>query len=57
MTSQHINHKLQLLPDLPGCYIMKNKEYEIIYMEKLKTYEIVYALILKELMKVKLNYS
>ncbi|WP_034552353.1 excinuclease ABC subunit UvrC [Carnobacterium funditum] len=36
MTSQHINHKLQLLPDLPGCYIMKNKEYEIIYIGKAK---------------------
>lgn len=36
MTNQHINNKLQLLPELPGCYIMKNKDNEIIYIGKAK---------------------
>ncbi|MGB3161605.1 MAG: excinuclease ABC subunit UvrC [Carnobacterium sp.] len=36
MTSQHINNKLHLLPDLPGCYIMKNSENDIIYIGKAK---------------------
>ncbi|MNI14647.1 UvrABC system protein C [compost metagenome] len=27
-----IRHKLALLPDLPGCYLMKNKEGTIIYV-------------------------
>lgn len=31
-----INHKLALLPDLPGCYLMKNKEGTIIYVGKAK---------------------
>ncbi|WP_414838957.1 excinuclease ABC subunit UvrC [Carnobacterium sp. TMP28] len=36
MTREHINNKLQLLPDLPGCYIMKNSDDEIIYIGKAK---------------------
>ena len=36
MVSTHINNKLMLLPDLPGCYLMKNKEKEIIYIGKAK---------------------
>lgn len=36
MVSTHINNKLLLLPDLPGCYLMKNKEKEIIYIGKAK---------------------
>ncbi len=36
MSNQHINNKLQLLPELPGCYIMKNKDNEIIYIGKAK---------------------
>lgn len=36
MASEHIDHKLALLPDLPGCYIMKNKDKEIIYIGKAK---------------------
>ncbi len=36
MTSEHINNKLLLLPDLPGCYLMKNSENEIIYIGKAK---------------------
>ncbi|MEG0497806.1 MAG: excinuclease ABC subunit UvrC [Carnobacterium sp.] len=36
MTNQHITNKLQLLPELPGCYIMKNKDNEIIYIGKAK---------------------
>lgn len=31
-----IRHKLALLPDLPGCYLMKNKEGTIIYVGKAK---------------------
>ena len=36
MTSEHLEHKLSLLPDLPGCYVMKNKNMEIIYIGKAK---------------------
>ncbi len=36
MVNTHINNKLMLLPDLPGCYLMKNKEKEIIYIGKAK---------------------
>lgn len=36
MSREQINNKLALLPDLPGCYIMKNKENEIIYIGKAK---------------------
>lgn len=32
-----IKEKLKLLPDLPGCYIMKNKNHEIIYVGKAKS--------------------
>lgn len=31
-----IRHKLALLPDLPGCYLMKNKDGTIIYVGKAK---------------------
>ncbi|WP_435922288.1 excinuclease ABC subunit UvrC [Paenibacillus sp. DYY-L-2] len=31
-----IRHKLALLPDLPGCYLMKNKDGAIIYVGKAK---------------------
>lgn len=31
-----IRHKLALLPDLPGCYLMKNQEGTIIYVGKAK---------------------
>ncbi|WP_245251396.1 excinuclease ABC subunit UvrC [Paenibacillus turicensis] len=31
-----IRHKLALLPDLPGCYLMKNREGTIIYVGKAK---------------------
>lgn len=33
---EHIRNKLALLPDLPGCYLMKNKEGTIIYVGKAK---------------------
>lgn len=36
MASDLINNKLMLLPDLPGCYVMKNKDNEIIYIGKAK---------------------
>lgn len=32
----NIEKKLQLLPELPGCYLMKNKEDKIIYVGKAK---------------------
>ncbi|MCS1351528.1 excinuclease ABC subunit UvrC [Mechercharimyces sp. CAU 1602] len=32
-----LKHKLSLLPDQPGCYLMKNKEREIIYVGKAKS--------------------
>jgi len=31
-----IKHKLSLLPDQPGCYLMKNEEGTIIYVGKAK---------------------
>ncbi|AOZ91991.1 excinuclease ABC subunit UvrC [Paenibacillus crassostreae] len=33
---EHIRDKLALLPDLPGCYLMKNNEGTIIYVGKAK---------------------
>ena len=32
----NINEKLKLLPDLPGCYLMKDKSNKIIYVGKAK---------------------
>ena len=31
MASEHLEHKLALLPDKPGCYLMKNINDQIIY--------------------------
>lgn len=36
MASEHIEHKLALLPGLPGCYMMKDSEGKIIYVGKAK---------------------
>lgn len=36
MTPEEIKNKLALLPDLPGCYIMRNIDNEIIYIGKAK---------------------
>ncbi|GEP19565.1 excinuclease ABC subunit UvrC [Pediococcus argentinicus] len=36
MASEHIEHKLALLPDRPGCYQMKNLNSQIIYVGKAK---------------------
>ncbi|MEJ6400749.1 excinuclease ABC subunit UvrC [Nicoliella lavandulae] len=36
MASEHIENKLKLLPDLPGCYLMKNANGHIIYVGKAK---------------------
>lgn len=36
MASEHIENKLKLLPSLPGCYIMKNANGQIIYIGKAK---------------------
>jgi excinuclease ABC subunit C len=36
MATQHIENKLKLLPDLPGCYLMKDLNSKIIYVGKAK---------------------
>ncbi|TPR13806.1 excinuclease ABC subunit UvrC [Apilactobacillus timberlakei] len=36
MATPHIEHKLRLLPDLPGCYLMKDRLGKIIYVGKAK---------------------
>ncbi|GAF39093.1 excinuclease ABC subunit C [Agrilactobacillus composti DSM 18527 = JCM 14202] len=36
MATEHIEHKLALLPGLPGCYLMKNENGKIIYVGKAK---------------------
>lgn len=36
LASEWIEHKLALLPDLPGCYLMKNIKAQIIYVGKAK---------------------
>ncbi|MFD1671568.1 excinuclease ABC subunit UvrC [Agrilactobacillus yilanensis] len=36
MASEHIEHKLALLPGLPGCYMMKDVNGHIIYVGKAK---------------------
>lgn len=36
MASSHIEHKLALLPDKPGCYIMKDLNAQVIYVGKAK---------------------
>lgn len=34
--NEQIEHKLSLLPDLPGCYLMKDRQGTIIYVGKAK---------------------
>ena len=36
MAEELVENKIQLLPTLPGCYIMKNKDEKIIYIGKAK---------------------
>ena len=36
MASEHIENKLKLLPELPGCYLMKDINSKIIYVGKAK---------------------
>lgn len=36
MMNEMIEHKLSLLPDLPGCYLMKDRQGTIIYVGKAK---------------------
>ncbi|KRL94782.1 excinuclease ABC subunit UvrC [Limosilactobacillus equigenerosi] len=36
MASEYLEHKLRLLPDKPGCYLMKNAAGTIIYVGKAK---------------------
>ena len=36
MATQHIENKLKLLPDLPGCYIMNDINAHVIYVGKAK---------------------
>lgn len=37
MASAHIEHKLALLPDEPGCYQMKDLNGKIIYVARPRT--------------------
>ena len=36
MKSQMMQHKLAVLPDQPGCYLMKDRQGTIIYVGKAK---------------------
>ncbi len=36
MATEYLEHKLTLLPDMPGCYLMKNINGKIIYVGKAK---------------------
>ncbi len=36
MSKELVENKVQLLPTMPGCYIMKNRDEEIIYIGKAK---------------------
>lgn len=36
MAEELVENKLKFLPDLPGCYIMKNSDEKIIYIGKAK---------------------
>lgn len=36
MASEYLEHKLTLLPELPGCYLMKDINGKIIYVGKAK---------------------
>lgn len=36
MISEQLSHKLELLPDTPGCYIMKDENGEVLYVGKAK---------------------
>lgn len=53
MATQHIENKLKLLPDLPGCYMMKDINSRIIYVGKAKNLKIAYVHILKVVMREK----
>ncbi len=35
-SAEHLRHKLSLVPERPGCYLMKNEAGEIIYVGKAK---------------------
>lgn len=48
-----IKRKLDILPDQPGCYLMKDRQGTIIYVGKAKVLKTVYVLILREHMKGK----
>ncbi len=36
MTTPYLENKLKLLPNLPGCYLMKDINHKIIYVGKAK---------------------
>lgn len=55
MASAHIEHKLSLLPDLPGSYQMKDINGKIIYVGKAKTWKIGCGLISRVHTTVKLR--
>lgn len=48
-----IKDKLSLLPLLPGCYLMKDKNGDVIYVGKAKKLKIVFLLILLGLIIIK----
>ena len=43
--NERIKNKLALLPDQPGCYLMKDKNGTIIYVGKAKIFKIEAPLI------------
>lgn len=47
MATQLIENKLKLLPEKPGCYLMKDINGTVIYVGKSKNLKIEYVLILK----------
>lgn len=53
MASEHLEHKLALLPDKPGCYLMKNINDQIIYVGKAKNLKIGFGLTLRVATPVK----
>lgn len=55
MSSEHIQNKLALLPDQPGCYLMKDRQGTIIYVGKAKILKIVFDPIFQEHTIVKRN--
>lgn len=43
---EHLKEKLAILPDQPGCYLMKDKQGTVIYVGKAKVLKKSCALVL-----------